>query len=340
MKLATTAAILVLTGMALAGCVTGETDDGGTENPTPPTTGEDDLLVNGTVSFVHIGDHGQGNEMQYQVGQAMLEVCEERGGCGFVVTAGDNIYCCGVRSAYDEQFETKFEIPYEDFDIPWYLTLGNHDNGNGGGTNKAAGDYEVEYTYRTDRMSDKWNMPERYYTFQAGDAEFFMIDSGYDQVSYPILYEADSYGEDQAAWLAEAFSQSDAKWKFLVAHHPYRSNGAHGDAGFFDNVAGRGLAYKLMLEDTMCGEAQFMLAGHDHDLQWLEPVDSCGDTEFIVSGGGGAGARSMGAAPHNTAKFEQYNTNGFWWIGINGDTLTAAAYNQDAEMLYEGTYSL
>src|SRR5690242_20330024 len=81
-----------------------------------------------TVRFVAFGDAGAATGAQFAVAQAMADVCKARG-CDFALELGDNIYPEGVRSADDPQFETKFETPYEALKMPFYVALGNHDNG-------------------------------------------------------------------------------------------------------------------------------------------------------------------------------------------------------------------
>src|ERR1041384_2346550 len=118
-----------------------------------------------TVRFIAFGDAGAGTGAQYAVAQAMKEVCDALG-CDFAVVLGDNIYPDGVHSARDLQFETKFEEPYADLKFPFFIALGNHDNGEDSAHNRY-GDYEVEYAHRKDRKSKKWRMPARYYAFSA-----------------------------------------------------------------------------------------------------------------------------------------------------------------------------
>ena len=48
--------------------------------------------------------------------------------CNFAVLLGDNIYEYGPDGPTDPQFEQKFEAPYKDFDIPFFLVQGNPDN--------------------------------------------------------------------------------------------------------------------------------------------------------------------------------------------------------------------
>lgn len=80
-----------------------------------------------TVKFIAIGDMGTGKDGQRKVAEVMKQVCARRG-CDFVVGLGDNIYEAGVDSASDIQFQTKFEEPYKNLNLRFYMALGNHDN--------------------------------------------------------------------------------------------------------------------------------------------------------------------------------------------------------------------
>jgi hypothetical protein len=63
------------------------------------------------VTFVALGDMGDGGSEQRDVAHAMASVCQ-RESCDFVLGLGDNIYPHGVRSVDDPAFQDKFEHPY------------------------------------------------------------------------------------------------------------------------------------------------------------------------------------------------------------------------------------
>jgi len=286
-----------------------------------------DVDAGATVSFILIGDQGTQDATQRATAQAIKTVCDERG-CDFAIALGDNIYDVGpVAGPYDPQFTTAFEEPYAALDFPWYLTLGNHDDG-GTGDVVLFGDYEVAYSQRTD-TSGKWRMPSRYYnqTFNDGLLELWSID-GDTLTTYgrlepddirlgpDVLYD----GAAQRAWLHDSVRGSDATWKVVFGHYEYSSNGNYGD-GDSD--------FKAVFEETLCDHAQFYFHGHEHDLRWLAPQTDCGRTEFIVSG---AGARAETRTPDDQGNPEYFNyreTPGFFWIDFNGTTMTAIAYGTD-----------
>ena len=112
---------------------------------------------------------------------------------------GDNIYETGVESTTDPAWQTKFEQPYNDVDLPFYVALGNHDYGGnmiidvpGIGNEFEKGQVEVDYT----QVSTKWNMPATHYTFTWGDVGFIMLDTN------SIVWSDTTYG-DQARVAAE-----------------------------------------------------------------------------------------------------------------------------------------
>ncbi len=311
---------LLLCTVALAGCLADVDDE-------PLLTDKE------TVSFIVIGDSGTGGEGQYAVAAAIKDVCQRKE-CGFALGLGDNIYETGVSDEYDSQFDEKFELPYQELDFPFWMVLGNHDNGGDGlGFEPQNGDHQVAYHYRTDRMSEKWHMPARFYTFTEGDGlvQFFGLDSGPFTVhALPIIPAA--LTGDQATWLDQELGTSDATWKITFSHHPYVSNGQHGNAGTYDGVMGHGQGWKDLLQDNICGVVDVHFAGHDHDLQWLEAAD-CPGTQFIISGAAGK-TRSVRDADDNAALFQQYDTYGFVWVELTSDTFTAEFYDDAGEMLY------
>lgn len=306
--------------------------------------------VGAAVQFVAFGDAGTGSANQIAVGEAMGEVCRIRG-CDFALELGDNFYASGVTSADDAQFQQKFEVPYRTLDVPVWVTLGNHDNsrGPGEGSQNARGDYQVDYHYLAGRASEKWRMPSRYYSFRAGDglAEFYSLDSN---PLTAIVADPDpawnylTYGEAQRQWLTDAIQASPARWKIAFSHHPYVSNGLHGNAGSFDGQnpsqpgTSNGKPWKDLLDATVCAlSVDLMIAGHDHDLQFLAPVPACGKTYFIVSGAA-EGPRAFADAARNHALWQRDATLGFFWLRLEDSRFTVVAYALDGEGRPQAAY--
>ncbi|MBA3945388.1 MAG: metallophosphoesterase [Herpetosiphonaceae bacterium] len=289
------------------------------------------------VRFLVMGDTGTGTPEQYQVAAAATSISRNLG-CDFILGLGDNIYEFGVRSAYDTQFENKFEQPYRELNVPFYFVLGNHDNSSdlleGDGRQNCNGNYQVAYHYRKDRLSNKWQMPARYYTFRYGPVQFFALDTN------PLMgvdpYWPAAYSAAQRLWLEQALTTSTAAWKIVYGHHPYRSNGFHGDAGSYDQMPGEGQGVRQFLEQSVLGKADLYLAGHDHNLMWLTPKPSHGNTQLVICGAGGRTGPLID--PQRNPTFFQTNDSlGFAWFEIAGRTLHSIFYNGEGNQLFEHT---
>jgi hypothetical protein len=323
----------------------GGDDTGGGDDAPPP--GDATQPPAKRVRFIAIGDTGKGNADQRKVAIAMRDLCAAKG-CDFVLMLGDNIYDAGVESTTDAQWQSKFEMPYNDVNLPFYVALGNHDYGGsilgfdagGIGNEWDRGPIEVQYT----QVSTKWNMPATHYTFTWGHVGFIVLDTN------SILWENTTHG-DQAAWLPTATMEVAGKdWLFVAGHHPYRSNGTHGNAGNYDapELAGipvpnplpiqNGEAMKDFFDDKICGlGAQVYFAGHDHSRQWLdEPSALCG-TEMIVSGAGASVTELRDRG--NKAFYEDASEPGFLYVDIDGDTFTGAFYDRDGNLDFTRTFT-
>jgi predicted phosphodiesterase len=188
-----------------------------------------------SVRFAVLGDTGTGGSAQYEVA-AQLERARAVFPFEFVIMVGDNMY--GPERPRD--FVHKFEVPYKpllDAGIPFYATLGNHDDPN-------------------QRFYEPFNMGgERYYTFRKASQEtdgvrFFALDSTY-------------MGEEQLAWLRKQLEASGSRWKIAFFHHPlYSSGGRHGSEEDL-----RAVLEPLFLEHGV----NVVFAGHEHLYERLKP---------------------------------------------------------------------
>lgn len=268
------------------------------------------------VRFLAWGDAGHGNPGQYATARAAERVCEDPG-CDFVLMLGDNVYPDGLHGVDDPQIHEKFEAPYANLTVPFYVALGNHDvalgPGHGGGRDN--GDHQVAYSPR----SERWEMPARHYAFREGEVHVVVLD-------LTLVHGAsadEAAARAQLDWLKGVWDE-DAAWRVAVAHFPYVSNGKHGDAGE---------PLRRFLEEGVCGKAHLYLAGHDHHLEWLRPVPSCGATEFVVSGAA-SDPRPFDERP-GEAYFGRGGTLGFFWFEANAERLVGRAYDAEGNVLFE-----
>ena len=247
-----------------------------------------------SVRVLAFGDFGNGSLAQKQVAAAMLTY-HAQNRFDFAVTLGDNFYSTGMAGPDDERWKTWWGDLYDPLKIPFYATLGNHDWGQ---PNSPAA--EIVFSQR----SSSWRMPAAYYTFTAGDAQFFALDT-------------DVISEKQLLWLDDALRASSARWKVVYGHHPIYSEGAHED----NNVK------ITQLLPVLRGRADIYLAGHDHDMQHLKPE---GELHFFVAGSGGQ-LRPIQPGPRSLfAK----SANGFAVVEVLTDRLSVAFVNVQGEELY------
>ncbi|NOX42478.1 MAG: hypothetical protein GXP19_01905 [Gammaproteobacteria bacterium] len=276
------------------------------------------------VKFVAIGDTGRGNAGQLEVANAIKTKCAKNG-CDFVLMLGDNIYNSGVSSINDEQFQTKFENIYKDLAMPFYMALGNHDyGGKGAGYEVIKSIHQVRYT----NVSSKWRMPGHFYKFQVLNTLFIALDT-----NSQLFNVASDQHRDVPNWIAE----SSATWKIVFGHHPYKSNGRHGNAGNYDGVSGAhvisGDGVKEFVETVLCGNVDLYISGHDHNRQWLEADSDCVGTQLAVSGAGATTTKLQG---HNPTRFEK-DTLGLLYISIDGSTLIAEFVDVDGKTEFTHT---
>ena len=185
-----------------------------------------------TLHFAVIGDNGDGEREQYEIGQQMLN-WYGRFQFPMVVMMGDNIY----GSDRPQDFVKKFEAPYKpllDKGVKFYASLGNHDS-------------------REQRYYKLYNMDGKlYYTFKAPkeDVRFFALESTY-------------MDQDQLKWVEDELKKSNEKWKIAFFHHPlYSSSRTHGSQ----------LKLRAVLEPLFIQyNVSLVLSGHDHAYERIKP---------------------------------------------------------------------
>lgn len=277
--------------------------------------------------FVAVGDTGKGGEGQLVVARAMTAWCQAHG-CDFVVLLGDNIYPSGVASVDDPAWQRLFEVPYAALDVPFFAALGNHDYGrNGLGNDFARGPMQIAYTAR----SKKWKMPAEVYRVDAGPVDVLVLDTNALLWGHEVVRP-----EGQRARVRRLLEGSKAPFRLAVGHHPYLSNGPHGNAGRYDDLPddlpiGPGKQVKAFFDAEVCGKVELYVAGHDHSRQWLEPT--CKGTELAVSG---AGSAPTPVEPRNPARYSASGF-GFLYVVATREKLEAKFVGAEGQIEHERT---
>ena len=315
--------------------------DEASENPAVDDGTGPDAPGTGPIRFVALGDSGNGNEEQRLVAEAVRATCEAEG-CDFALLLGDNLYDDGADSVEDAVWQSNFELPYADLAIPFYAVLGNHDYGGeilfidfgGLGNEFERGPTQVAYS----ALSSKWRMPATHYSLRFGATGLLALDTN------SILWDNTDHG-DQRAWFPGALAEmQDATWIIAAGHHPYLSNGDHGNAGSYHDLLGipfpidelTGEDVKEFFDDLVCGNVDVYLAGHDHNHQWLDEPDACGGTELIVTGASSE-VKDLDDTDRNAVLHQDDGSEGFLYVVIEGNTFTGRFMDATGAVRFEHT---
>lgn len=227
------------------------------------------------LDFYILGDMGSGETSQYLVSSAMEKHIKNNK--TFVCGLGDNIYEDGCTSINDKQFITKFEIPYSNISdkIKFYMCIGNHDYGEEL-CGKGNSIYQIKYGKRSEKQGKKWYMPNNYYTFRKKDRDvtidFFVLDTNTFNLTKKEM-------KKQRKEISQKINQSNADWKIVYGHHPWRSIAGHGNADqelehFFT---------ELYIDSPF----DLYMCGHDHNKQLITMEIMNNTLPLIVCGTGG-----------------------------------------------------
>ncbi len=126
---------------------------------------------------------------------------------------------------------------------------------------------------------------------------------------------------EQGDFVTRVLDREKSRWKIAFGHHPYISNGIHG------NAAGN---IERFFADYVCGKIDLYLSGHDHNLQVLPGPSACPGT-FVVSGGGGKNTYRLPGK--NPARF-QARTFGFAYVRVTPAQLSVEMIDAEGRALH------
>ncbi len=272
------------------------------------------------VRFVAVGDTGTGGALAFQVAARMGAWCEERG-CDFAVLLGDNIYPDGAASADDPIWTTHVDRVFAPVRAPLLAILGNHDyGGRGAGFERERGMAQI----RRSDVAAHWYMEAPYWHLVAGDVELLLLDT------QAQLFRSD---EAQQAAVDGWLVASRARWRIALGHHPYLSNGTHGDAGNYAGFAflplAGGMGVRDFLEEHICGRVDLYLSAHDHSRQFL--TETCRGTELAISG---AGAKPTAIRDRHPARFAS-SEPGFVDVRTDGGRLVVSFVDVEGRVNFQ-----
>jgi predicted MPP superfamily phosphohydrolase len=252
------------------------------------------------IRVLAFGDFGSGQESQVKTAAAIRAYAKDHP-FDFGITLGDNFYPRGMNSPSDPRWKTQWEDLYGPLGIKFYASLGNHDYGQA-----ASPIAELWYSEK----SPSWHAPARYYTFTAGSAQFFQIDTV-------------DLTERELRWLDEQLAQSKATWKIVYGHYQIYS-ASRGD----NDEEQEDLIHRLLPILKKRG-ADLYICGHDHNLQILK---ADGGVNFVVAGGGGAGLYDFEQEEYTRSVFKA-KAYGFAVIEADRTNLNVRLVNAEGKEL-------
>jgi tartrate-resistant acid phosphatase type 5 len=311
---------------------------------------ESDPSLCTVTRWIAMGDTGEANEAQYRVSASAQARCDRAGGCNGFLMLGDNIYDAGASSPFDQELTTKIDLPYANLKLgpppaegepdqrdrmPIYASLGNHDLG-GAGINSAQVQHYLSYS----NFNSWFYYPSEFWELKVGNVHLVSIHTN------PLAYgiPADLF-QPQADMIQRVIEQGNAPWIVVFGHHPYRSNGRHGNAGAYEGLPIEidlfGAGFRDWVESELCNHVDFYLSGHDHNRQWLASTplipsypEGQGSTpcrtNFAVSG---AGSKTTDFENRgNSVLFEDDQKEGFLFLEFHQDFVNVEFCDSDGQV--------
>ena len=239
--------------------------------------------------FMIVGDFGSMDKSQSAVSAGMIRYAQTHSlkpqGLWLL---GDNFYKELKGGVDSPRWKTGFDAMYpaNSFPGPCWAMLGNHDY------HDTIDGELAQLAYAEKHLTTRWKMPAKWYRVDWPQVKpvvtFLVVDTNWKNINEQLhkksigkrkpWWISEDEEKAQDAWLkAELAKPRTAPFLFVTGHHPFYTNGPHGDTKPLLEKWG-----KLLQENGV----HLYLCGHDHDLQHLELEGL--KTSFVVSGAGGA----------------------------------------------------
>lgn len=258
------------------------------------------------IRFIAFGDYGYAHisDPRYKGHQgavaASIRSYHQKHPITFGITTGDNFYPTSPPSPEDPRWRISWVDQYESLGIPFYISLGNHDWYEPNGPIS-------EHIFS--RTSKSWKFPAYYYSYTAGPAQFFAINTN-------------ALTEKQLSWLRNELAKSKAKWKIVYGHFP-----AYEQMNDWVEVQ-----QKLLVPIFKEYGVDIYICGHHHTMQHWN-VDG---VDYAVAGAGGASNYPLNDTASVGRKF-MMSAPGFAAVEANDKELTLRFIGLKEQVLYEYT---
>jgi 3',5'-cyclic AMP phosphodiesterase CpdA len=211
--------------------------------------------IQGRFAFIVMGDNRSGDDIYRKIVALAVERKPD-----FVVNTGDVIATPGNKGEW-----TRFWAMSRPITVPYFLTVGNHDA-------------NPRLWYSENTFKEQVDLPgnELYYSFNAGNSLFVVLDSYQDDQERRITGK-------QLTWLESILLNSDKVHKFVFLHHPLYTDpekGSHAGDCLDEYPKDRDRLEALFVK----AKVDAVFAGHEHIYQ-RKTIDG---VAHIITGGGGA----------------------------------------------------
>jgi hypothetical protein len=262
---------------------------GDTRNGTDPNTG---LAFDGTT--IHPAHRAIMDTMLATIRKRQRSAFPVR----FVLQTGDAVLSAAVGRQLNVSYVPVIERLTKGADIPYYLTIGNHD-----ASPTAPGDPIRQLGLHNTlsaiaKLIPPEGSPRRlngYGTYAFGYGNVFVI-------AYDSTIAADPL---QLAWVTDQLEHLDRRrypLVFVMAHYPPYSSGPHGGTIVEPQTQAIRTTYMPLFRKH---HVRLVLAGHEHFFEhWVERYDDGGRPyrlDMLLTGGGGAPTYTYRAEPDLTA---------------------------------------
>jgi 3',5'-cyclic AMP phosphodiesterase CpdA len=215
--------------------------------------------LQGKFSFVVFGDNRAGDPACDAVYQKVIAAAIERKP-DLIINTGDLVNTPGKLEDWSKFWEMSKPIK-----VPYFLTVGNHD------VHPMVKGSERIYREQVDLPGN-----ERYYSFQAGNSLFVVLDANLDNEEKKITGE-------QLKWLESVLAKGTQKHTFVFVHQPLfpdKNKGKHHGNSLDRYPKERDALQALFVKNKVT----MVFTGHEH-LYLRKTVDNI---PHVIAGGGGA----------------------------------------------------
>lgn len=275
------------------------------------------------LTLLLFGDSGTGKDQQFQVAEAMYQVCKQEA-CDFGLLLGDNFYSEGVTSINDPKFNTHFEKPYSKFKefsgFKVYTMLGNHD---------WKGDIEAQMAHT--KRSQLWVMPSRNYKVPNLPEwiRITVLDTHPVTLTSAISRFFDRDYEKQVKIQRDLIKENSctgSAWNIVAGHNPLFSTGK------IKNKDEEEALRNVLLPTIEACNVHLYLSGHEH---FQEHVTYKKLNAVIQGAASQLRPRSSPlVTPGAVSRFRK-NELGFAILKINSSEAHMRFFNTSKEVLYE-----